>query len=281
MLDIKIKNHKNETLSLTGNQNYTLYAVEGLDPSTANINTATNATMDGSTFRSAKINQKNIVLYLAVEEPCEANRVALYGYVKPKQPVTVYIKTGARNVYIEGYVESIQVGFFEQKESVQISIICPSPFFKMAQASEVEISTTESGFEFPFSIPEVGIPFSEIMGDTEKYIINTGDIETGALITLYATADGANPMIYLPYNNTFFALDFDFCAGDTIIINTVKGQKSVTLIRDGEKSNIINTLRAGSSWLQFESGQNLVGYSATPTSSISCDISIDGLYEGV
>lgn len=281
MLEIKLKNYKGEEINLTQNPNYSLISVDGLEPSAAQIGTAASATMDGSVFRSARVGEKNIVILVAVEEPCEKNRIDLYRYVKTKKEMTVFVKNGSRNVYIKGYAEAMPIGFFEQKETIQISIICTNPYFReVSEASEV-ISSVESLFEFPFSIPEEGIEFSRITGETEKNIINSGDIETGGLITLYASAPAANPTVYLPYTGAFFGLNISLLAGDEVKINTVKGQKSVKLIRNGVDTNIINSLRFGSTWLQFESGQNRIGYTASPAESLDCTVEIDALFEGV
>ena len=281
MLEIKIKNQKNEEISLTQNPNYSLMSVEGMDPAAAMIGTAASATMDGSVFRSAKIGERNIVILIAVEEPCEKNRVDLYRYVRTKKELTVYVKNEERDVYINGYAEAMPIGFFEQKETVQISIICTDPYFRDVEKTSVSISGTESLFEFPFSIPEEGIEFSSISENTEKDIINRGDAEVGAIFRLYASAPTKNPSIYLPFLNIAFFLEISMIAGDEIVINTIKGQKIVKLIRNGIETNIINTLKFGSKWLQLEPGQNRIGYLAEPADSLTCMIEFNALYEGV
>ena len=71
-------------------------------------------------------------------------------------------------------------------------------------------------------------------------------------------------------------------AGDDIIINTKRGEKSVTLLRAGLTTNILNCLGKGSSWFQLSKGDNIFIYNATEGAmSIQFKIENDTIYEGV
>ena len=71
--------------------------------------------------------------------------------------------------------------------------------------------------------------------------------------------------------------------GDLITINTIRGEKSVTLWRDGVVTNIFNLLMKNSTWLQLPPNGSL--YVFTVDSGLSSDVKIDishfDLYEGV
>ena len=112
MFDCSIENGYGELLALTNHPKYTVYQIDGLDPPTATINTSIVANFDGSRFNSARAGERNIVIYLAVEHECEKNRIELYKYVRAKHPITFYYKNDSRDVYIDGYVENMQIGFF-------------------------------------------------------------------------------------------------------------------------------------------------------------------------
>lgn len=277
-----IENEYSEKLELTNNKNYTVYQIDGLDPPTATINTSTVANFDGTTYNSSRANERNIVIYLSVEGDCEASRIELYKYAKSKRAVRFYYQNDVRNVYIDGYVESITISFFEQKQVVQLSVICPNPWFKAASVSMVEFSNTLPLFVFPFAYEEAGAPFSEIELGTQKSILNNGDIENGVVITLTAQDVVLNPAVYNLTKGETLKLSLEMSAGDTITIDTRRARKSITITRDGATSNIINNLDVGSAWFQLRTGDNVFTYGADEfPENLTCEFVSTDEFEGV
>lgn len=282
MYFLAIENHKGERLNLTQNPKYSVTSIEGLTPPQANINTAVNANFDGSVFRSSRLTDRNIVITLAIEGDAEANRIELYKYIKAKKQCTLYYQNGRRDVSIVGYVESLNVGIFEQKEIAQISILCPKPYFADVVNTILDMSAVSSGFEFPFSIDSVGIEFSRVETGHESIVQNLGDVDTGAVIVFHATGTASDPVIYNLDTAEFFKVNIDMSAGDLLVISTIKGEKTVTAILSGIEWNYINSMVQGSSWIQFESGANTMLYNAdSHPENLECMISFNNLYEGV
>lgn len=282
MYTLIIENHKGEQLQLTQNPNYSITGIEGLPPPTASINTAINANFDGSTYRSSRLNERNIVISLAIEGNVEINRIELYKYIKTKKKCVVYYKNNSRDVSIAGYVESMEVAIFDAKEMVQISIICPRPYFEDVIKTMLDMSATSAMFEFPFSIPDEGIEFSTLTVATESIVQNLGDVETGAVIIFHATGPASNPAIYNVDTGESFKVNISMSAGDLVIIDTIKGEKGVTSVINGVTTNIINNVDMGSTWLQFESGANTMLYNADSyPENLQCYITFNNLYEGV
>ena len=282
MFKLAIENTKGNRLRLTQNPNYTLVSVDGLAPAKANINTAVNANSDGSTFKSSRLENRNIVIMLAVEGAVEINRIELYKFIKVKDGVTVYVTNGTRDVYIKGYVEDMQIGIFEQKQMVQISIICPNPYFANLDDTSDSFSSIQGLFEFPFSIGEEGIPFSEIVTDEEIDILNLGDVATGMVIEFRAVGPVVSPAMYNTDTGAFMKLDVTMDDGDVIQVNTNKGEKGVLEISGGAVSNILNKLDPASSWLTLETGDNVMMFTATAgAENLQCIIYHDYLYEGM
>lgn len=282
MYFLAIENHKGERLNLTQNPKYSVTNIEGLTPPQANINTAVNANFDGSTYRSSRLNERNIVIMLAIEGDAETNRINLYQYIKAKKQCTLYYQNGSRNVSIVGYVESLEIAIFGEKETAQISIICPQPYFRDVIKTMLDMSATSAMFEFPFAIEEEGIEFSTLAVSTESVVQNLGDVETGAVIVFHATGIASNPVIYNLDTGEFFKVNIDMSAGDLLVISTIKGEKTVTAILSGIEWNYINSMVQGSSWIQFESGANTMLYNAdSHPENLECMISFNNLYEGV
>lgn len=267
MLEIKVKNNFGEILNLSSSTAYTLYKVEGITPPKMNISTSANATSDGDTVNSVRAEKRNIVLYLKIDNDVENNRLKLYRHFPLKKNLTVYCKTDTRDMCIEGKVELIEPALFEQKQAVQISILCPQPYFKAIDDLVTNFAEISSLFEFPFSISNTGKEFSVITNNVRKSIVNNGEFDTGVEIKIFATGEVVNPVIYDAFRRTHIKLNMTLQTNDTVVINTNKGKKSITLIRRGVESNAMGNLAATSKWLQLYVGDNVFTYTADSGSS--------------
>jgi len=280
--ELKVKNNKGEVLNLSTSPSYTVYNVTGLQPPAVALSTSNNATSDGAKINSARVEERNIVIYMTIEGAVEKNRINLYKYFPLKQTVTLYFKNGTRDVYIEGMVEIIECDLFSNKQVAQISIICPQPYFKGVDELVSYFSDVSSLFEFPFSISESGVEISAITTNIRKSIINTGDVESGVVIDLFAIGTVVNPILYDVFKRTHIKLMFTMEANDHIIINTSVGQKSISLMRNGVSSNIIGYLYPDSSWLTVAAGDNVFTYDAeSGGSNLQITFTTSVLYGGV
>ena len=263
MFTVIVENKYGEQLELTHNPAYDVAAIDGIDPPEATINTTRNANYDGAVYNSSFMNVRTITITLAINKPAEINRINLYRYFKSKGPVRMYYRNRSRDVYIDGYVKSFQIGFFDKKQTAQIVVDCPRPHFNGSIPDIQEFASISAGFEFPFDIGATGIPFSEIVLAEEKSIYNHGDLETGVLINIHALGAVNTPKIYNVETMEHIILNVELDAGDDIYINTIQGEKSITVIKDGVKSNGIGYLDTSSTWLQMLPGDNVMTVDAT------------------
>lgn len=279
---LSVETPKGDKITLTQNDKYTIMNVDGLAPPTAAINVAVNANFDGSTYTSSRMGERNIVIQFAIEGNVEQNRIELYKVLRPKAPCRVRYTNNHRNVYIDGYVESFDCNFFNEKEVAQISILCPYPYFSDDMDVDFDFSTITPLFEFPFDIDSDGIEFSTIVLGEEKNIINNGDIETGMLIQFTAAGGVTNPKLINTVTNEKVLVNLSLSAGDVLEINTNRGKKSVKLIHNGVISNQINALDKTSKWLQLEVGDNLFVTDATSGGeNLLCNVMYGNLFGGV
>lgn len=282
MLEVKVKNNSGELLNLTTSKNYTLFKVDGLQPPPTTINSSNKSTSDGSTINSVRVEKRNIVLYMSIEGNVERNRINLYKYFPLKQTVTLYLKNNTRDVYIEGLVEIIECDFFTNKQIAQISLICPQPYFSAVDELVSYFSDISNLFEFPFNINSDGVELSTITTNIRKSIINTGDVESGVIIKMYAIGQVVNPIIYDVFNRTHIALNYTLEANDQIIINTNIGKKSITLIRNGVTSNAMGYMTPDSKWLTLSQGDNVFTYDAdSGNNNLQLTFTTSVLYGGV
>lgn len=249
---------------LTGNEAvYQVVSITGLNPPKAVINLTTIAGLDGATFNSSKLETRDIVLMVKINGDIERNRQNLYNFFRTKEWCKFYYSNANRDVYIEGYVESVECELFTKSEIAQISILCPYPYFKGLYEIIDDISTSLATFVFPFSINyEEPIPFSTQENSRTANVYNDSASSTGLVIE----ADFYDSVESLLIKNTMtgdnFILVYSFLENDRVFINTNIGQKSVRLMRNGVESNIFAAIQAGSVFFQLAPGDNIFGYLA-------------------
>lgn len=264
MFKCKIENAKNNILTLTQNQSdFQLYSIEGLNPPKAQINLSKVAGLDGSRFKSSKLEERNLVLYIKINGDIEKNRLFLNSFFETKEWCKFHYENGYRKVYIEGYVESNDYSLFTNNEIMQISIICPNPYFKGAEEIITDISKVLSNFKFPFTINISNpIPFSEV--DTSKVtnVYNDSETGTGVIIEIDLLGNVNSLEIRSVSTGDSLKLRYAFMENDKVIINTNKGEKSIKLIRNGLEHNIFTSITKGSVFFQLVVGDNYFSYLA-------------------
>ena len=280
MFTLFLENKYGQMVELTHRQEWTVKSVDGLDPPDAVINTVRNAQTDGTVFNSAYADNRQIIITLAINGDAEKNRIALYRYAKTKQKVRLYYQNGERNVYIDGYIQYMHVGLFEQKQVAQITIICTDPFFKNVESTTTPLESRINRFQFPFSISDP-IPFSDIVSVMDVDVYNNGDVDTGAIITLAARGLVVYPKLYYSVED-WFELDTVMQTGDTIIINSINKQKSVKRLRYSLAQNLIGSIKYGSTWPVFKPSDNYLSVTAqNGESNLDVFVTLTALYEGV
>lgn len=273
--------------------------IDGLGPPTANINTTEIATNDGSKFNSARSTQRNIVLYLLLHPypTIEDARHLSYKYFPVKKRLQIEVETDNRRCVAVGYPESNAPNIFSENEDCQISIICPNPYWESSGEDgtrEVFFHGTTPNFEFPFSNESVTSPkieFGIIERRKENVVYYDGDAEQGITITIEATGTVKNLTIVNVNTHKKMAISHDelvsftgsgIVNGDTITISTVKGHKSIELLRDGVITNILNCIGKDDDWFMLSKGNNTFGYTADEGSDyLDFKINYSSLYEGI
>lgn len=282
MFTLKIENANGEIFELTHDtQNYAIIGVQGLTPPATAVNTSTGGTIDGTFYNSSRVEQRNIVIDIVLRGDIEANRQRLYKIFNIKRQFTIYFANENRNVQIVGYVETLEGNLFELGETMQISIICPRPFFEDLETIYTELSKITRMFEFPFAISDP-IPFSEIVDYPLCTINNSGDVECGCVMTISIAAAVTGFTIYNVTNQTFMGFNYSFAENDEITINTISGQMGATLIREGQAINLLNYITKNSTWFRLDVGDNDFTFTTTTGSeSILIVFATANLYGGV
>lgn len=273
--------------------------ISGLEPVKYVINTSAVSTMPGVIFNSSQSGGRNVVLELGLlaNPTVEEARQRSYKQFPLGRRVDLLVETDKRTARTYGYVESNEPSIFGQDTEQKISILCMDS--TLLDASDDGVTTTDfftisKSFEFPFSnesLVEPLIEFGKIGVDAARTIQYEGDVEVGVIVTLRAIGNVVNPVIYNEETKEAIRINTaklttmtgaGIVAGDVIVIDTRKGQKSVTLVRNGVASNIMNAVGRDVNWLTLRLGANKFTYAAdSGTSAMQLTIENQILYEGV
>lgn len=297
---VRVTNHLNESMLLDlyhpEDSGFEVHEITGLGPAKANINTTESATNDGTSFNSSRLNSRNIVLTLGFREcpTIEDARQKSYKYFPIKQKVKLLFHTDRRTAEATGYVESNEPNIFSDKETTQVSVICPDPYFYKEGTNVTMFSGVIPLFEFPFSNESLTEPLLEmgsIVTDTQKVITYDGDASVGMVIYIHALGEVDNLVIYNSKTREKFKINTDrieamtgsgISAGDDLIISTVDGDNYITLRRNGIDINILNSIDRNASWFKLSKGENIFAYAAEyGTSNVQFRIENRVIYEGI
>lgn len=224
MYKASIYNSNAGTLELNGHEErYQVISITGLNPPQAQINTTDPAGIDGVLFNSSRLLMRNIVIMLRINGDVEANRLDLYRYFAPGDKVRFTYENN-RSVYIDGYIDTVECEIFSMSEVMQISIICPEPYFLSMEDTEA----TWAGNVFT--------------------CVNDSDIDTGFVLSFTLKANHYPSRIILQKIDAGEALMLigSFKPGDRFIIDTNEDSVGAVLIRNGVEINALEYMVQGS-----------------------------------
>jgi hypothetical protein len=220
--------------------------VDGLGPVTAAISTSPLGSMDGDTFVGSSVGSRNIVLTIKPNPDWntwtyEKLRHLLYLYFMPKKLVRLVFETDEfPSVEIYGYVESNEPKIFSKDGEIQVSVICPYPYFTSVEPviltgtrpDEIDLDyagTIETGFQLQMD-----------------YVFGAA----GAYNTIQITRAGGVVEA--------FRVESTIDANNYFRMSSVPGQKYVQSIAvsSGVISNLLSDVDVGSVWPYLEPGFN-------------------------
>lgn len=294
---VTIVNHIGEELFIEladpEKSGFAVQQIVGLGPAKAHINTGGNTTGDGTFYNSARVQERNIVfdLIFVNDTEIESVRQKSYKYFPIKKKIKIKIETDNRKCETYGYIESNEPNIFSERSGTVVSVICPDPYFYSVKSDIVIFSGIEPMFEFPFSNEKV-FSIGVIRSDTLREFIYSGDTDIGMIIRIGIYSDDVTNIrvynvdtrksLFIDTSKLNEMLDSPLDRGDVIIVDSNRGAKTVTLLRDGIETNILNSLSKDSDWLTISRGKNTIAYEAeTGVMNLKFELEMKVIYEGV
>lgn len=251
---------------------YVVQDVQGLDPVKATITSTKRAMLDGSRRQASRRENRNILINLGfvpelAASTVQALRRALYAYLIPKTLVTLRFHfDGVGFVDIQGEVEDCAAPLFAQEPEVNVSILCFDPdFYALASSVAGGLTTSVAGGQTAFNYP--------------------GSSPAGYIFTLPVTRTLSNGFtLYntLP-NGVLQIFDYEdpLASGDTIVLSTIPGSKSITRVRAGVPTSVLYGVSPESVWPYFSPGGNSVRVRANGTPGMPYSIEYLAKYGGL
>jgi hypothetical protein len=214
--------------------------------------------MDGENYSGAYVGKRNIVLTFgfnpnyAASQTVESLRAEAYKYFMPKQNLKLRFTTDqiSSDCEIDGIVETVEPTIFSQDPEMQVSILCPMPYFVENTPTVVEGTTVHIGSS---------------AYDTITY---AGTAPTGFLLRLYSTGVSLNEEVVVRSYSQYGGYSEKFSTdGNTSVLvsgssdielylNTNDGAKDFYVIDSGTKISKLKYLKTGSLWPKLYTGDN-------------------------
>lgn len=261
---------------------YDILSVDGLTSPDTNINTSSLYYTDGCLVNSMRAEKRNIVITLNIKPPIELNRLELYRFFACKAKITLYWTNDNRDVYIKGIVEKFETNLFDKVQQPQISIICPQPYFISTTEDVIGFTDNESLFEFPFSIPDMGITMGEEKGRISQ-LVDVGEANTGIIVKITAVGGAVtNPSITNRTTGDTCTISYTMSDSQQIVVNSNVGEKSIYLYTGSSKKNFLSKRKYGTQWITCVPGYNDFYYTAEKGSEyMQVEFYFSKKYQGV
>lgn len=233
----------------------------GCQPPQAVLYSSPYAGANGASYNSGRLNTRNIVLTFSLLSNQESNRIRIYSLFRTggKVRLKFYTQNNTRQVYIDGFVETITENRFnaQRKEVIQVSIICFDPLFKALEWQTItkqgqQLSTVtfdvNYGGDVPYGI-KAKITFSGTYCEEPFLKSNTDNVGNWGGIRIIEP-DGEHPST--------------FSAGDSMNINTIDGEKDVyKLDSNNVKTSLLSRVQQPIGWYKILPGANTFSLGAT------------------
>jgi hypothetical protein len=272
--ELKITNNRDD--SITFGRHFRLDGEVDLSGLDASVNYS-ESTADGSHYQNTKLENRDFeipfFIYRSIKDSwwIEQQKNLAYKVFNPKaNPFRIDFTTEAgEEYYLNANLESAPIFATEEENNNAgwlnglLQFSANDPYIYRKNAQRVDIALWVPAFEFPLEIPaDEGIEMGYRIPSLIVNVLNDGQESTGMIIRFKALGTLVNPSLVNVNTYEELKLNTIMQAGDVIEVSTYQRKKSVTLIRNGVKTNIFNSLDLNSKFLQLEIGDNLFRYNA-------------------
>lgn len=268
---------------------FMLTSIDSLSSNDVTINEVSGSSQVGATATSQKIVPKTITF--EGDFPYSwSRRRTLIDTIAPGINARIRMIDEDNNfdVFIDGMPKrSPYISEDKVYQTFQFQFYCPFPFWQETSYTNLKFTQYISHFRFPRSFSNtVYWKISERQMLVIDTIENRGTLPTGFEVTFKAETAVTSPELLNIETQEILKMSSDFVlqAGDTLVISTYEGRKTVTWTRaeTGKPENAFQYLTDESVFWQLQPGDNIVRYGADDNyEGLEVDISLNITYAGV
>lgn len=267
---ITFRNSNNESIEFTDHSNFLIQGVDGLSGVSTRRVSYTGFMQDGEHYQGSTLGVRQIVLSFALladnaEELLKArNRVNKLFNPKLGNGEFTY-EFGSVKRKIVCVADSLPtMGGLTNGDYCkgEVILLAHDPYFTDTTETRVNVATWRNLLRFPISFTKEKQAFGYKEPSLIVNLKNNGDVECGMKIEFVAKGAVKNPSLINVNTQEYIKLNHTMVAGEKIVITTSYGSKKVISEVNNSINNVMNYLDIDSTFLQLDTGDNLLRYDA-------------------
>lgn len=222
--------------------------------------------------------QQPLVIEAQISEEYTSRREKLYRTLPEGDDVTVYFYDEQGEVkIITARVQSIDVSALGVIRDIEISLLCPNPFFRDETPTRYDMAGWIGGLEFDVDLTDAN-ELETRTAEQIKVLSNPSNVEIPLKITFRANGPVKRPTLMNVTTDELMQIDVDMNVGDVLAVNTERGVRS-KIVLNGASAN--NKWIYGSTWLRLPIGDSVFKYDAeSGVDNLDVEIETYTLYRG-
>lgn len=257
--------------------NFKLISHSGFAAADYDVKAAVSGASDGGYISSARIGTRTLgIKFDFGGSNAESVRQSLISFFTPGRELTVTAQRGRIIRRISGRASDFDISEKNRhaRSSVNLSVLCPDPFFKADNTVYVSAAVRTPMFHLPCHFPCVlGVQSST--GDIE--IINRGDTFADMVAELAAASSVTAPYILNRTNGKKIKVNNTLGSGEVLTISTVRRAKTAAI---GGTRCLIDPTSQFSDFLEV--GLNQITYGSDDGSAgLAANVRYTALFYGV
>lgn len=254
---------------------FVLKGADGLGPAEKDIRLA-ESILEGATFQGMRTHNRQVVLRVGLQPNWDTGQTAaelrdmLYSLLAPRfgRPLRHELFWfDTLQAYAEGYISKMEPAIFTSDPEVNVTIDCTHPYFKAP-------------------VDQIQQPVRTLVEGKSSFIVeNDGTARTGFWLGITLQSPQTEPLSVSDEaaDGEKFEVGGTWAAGDTLVLNTRAGERSIFKIPSGSTGpvSVLNDITKNSVWLQLYEGDNQLRVNNTAFDWYSLGFVHRPEYEGI
>lgn len=244
------------------------------------LSTSANVLTDGSTLVSKRVDECErtaSIFYKGPRDPASVRDECL-SFFNPKHSFAVHVTHMGRTRWCEGELADVKCEILADRFPCQctFTVLCPDPYMRGEDIHDETMTDARPMFTFPFRCfaPGPGVSAGCVASfrvyDGLNTVINSGGIPAPFRIRAEFGDAITNPRFTV--NDKFVEMEYQFKAGDVLVIDFMASPPQVTL--NGESSIHRCTRDSVFVGMALDVGRNQFSYTAERGDTNTMDVSI-------